>query len=128
MSKMLIVDDSKLMRGIIRGAAESLGFEALEAGNGREALERLEEPGAEEIELILLDVNMPELDGFASLEAIKADDRFKDIPVIMVTTEAERASIVRAIKAGAANYVCKPFSREDLITKMVESLGQGLGL
>ncbi len=128
MGKVLSVDDSRLMRTIIRGAAESLGFEVLEADNGKKALAVLEETGGEDVELILLDVNMPEMDGFTCLEAIKDNARFQEIPVMMVTTESERSSIVRAIKAGAVNYVCKPFSHEDLIAKMAESLGQGLGI
>ena len=91
MSKVLSVDDSRLMRNIIRGAAESLGFEVLEADNGKVALEVLEENQDEDIDLILLDVNMPEMDGFTCLDKIKSDDRFKDIPIMMVTTESERA-------------------------------------
>ena len=70
---------------------------------------------------------MPVMDGFTCLETIKGDEQFQHIPVMMVTTENERASIVRAIKAGAVNYVCKPFSHEDLIAKIAESLGQGFG-
>lgn len=128
MGKILSVDDSRLMRTLVRGAAEALGYQLLEAENGKTALDVLaaEEPG--EVELILLDVNMPEMDGFTCLDKLKADPRFSAIPVMMVTTESERVSIVRAIRAGAVNYVCKPFSQEDLISKMVESLGQGLGM
>ena len=128
MGKILSVDDSKLMRNIIRAAAESLGYEFSEAENGRRALDMLEESGGKDVDLILLDVNMPEMDGFECLETLKADERFAHIPVMMVTTESERVNVVRAIKGGAVNYVCKPFSHEDLTAKIVESLGQGLGM
>ncbi len=126
MGKILSVDDSKLMRTVIRGAAEALGYECLEAAHGKECMEVLEQH-YEDISLILLDVNMPEMDGFETLEAAKGDERFQHIPVMMVTTESERTNILRAIRGGAVNYVCKPFTQEELTTKMVESLGQGLG-
>lgn len=126
MAKVLSVDDSRMMRAIIKGAAESLGFDVLEAGNGEEAFQVLEANDAADISLILLDVNMPGMNGFEVLEKLKADNRYMEIPVMMVTTESERANIVRAIKAGAANYVCKPFTPEELVTKIAESMGQGM--
>ncbi len=126
MSKILSADDSMLMRTIIRRVVESLGYECVEAADGKAALKALESHYAD-VQLIMLDVNMPEMNGFDVLDAVKKDDRFKDIPVMMVTTESEREQIVRGIKAGAVNYVCKPFSHEDLSTKIVESLGQAMG-
>jgi two-component system chemotaxis response regulator CheY len=123
--RIMTVDDSATVRQYIRSAIEILGFELLEAGNGQEALALLEaEQGR--IDLILLDWNMPVLDGFETLGRIKTDDRFKSIPVTMVTTETERHKVVSAIAAGAKNYVMKPFSQEDLIGKIMESLGMGL--
>ncbi len=126
MGKILSADDSMMMRKIISGAASALGYDVVEAADGAEAM-RLIEANVGDLDLIVLDVNMPEMTGFEVLDALKGDDRFKSIPVMMVTTESERVNIVRAIKAGAANYVCKPFTQEELTTKMVESLGQGLG-
>lgn len=126
MGKILSVDDSPVMRRIIGSAAEVLGYEFLEAGEADAAMEVLEGT-PETVDLILLDVNMPGIDGFELLENLKSDDRYKEIPTMMVTTESERKQIVRAIRVGAANYVCKPFTQEELMTKMVESLGQGLG-
>ena len=125
MGKILSVDDSMTIRRIISGAVEMLGYDTLEAENGQAALDILETT-YKEIDLILLDINMPVMDGFTTLDHIKSDERFKSIPVIMVTTESERSNIVRAIKSGAANYVCKPFTPEELSTKMAESLGFGL--
>lgn len=125
MGKILSVDDSPVMRRIIGSAVEVLGYDFLEAGEADTALQVLQ--GVHDgIDLILLDVNMPGINGFELLEKLKADKRYKDIPTMMVTTESERMQIVRAIRVGAANYVCKPFTQEELMTKMVESLGQGL--
>ena len=124
MASVLSVDDSRIMRKMIGNAAETIGYDLLEAEDGRKALDVLE-ANIENVDLILLDINMPVMNGIETLEAIKADDRFKEIPVVMVTTETSRASIVEAIKMGAANYVCKPFTQEELTTKMVESIGMG---
>jgi two-component system chemotaxis response regulator CheY len=126
MGKIFSVDDSTLIRNIVRRVAEVLGCDFMEAPNGRVALEILE-CDCSDIDIILLDVNMPDMDGFTLLDRLKADDRFRAIPVMMVTTESERVKIVRAIKAGATNYLCKPFTQEDLVTKIAESLGHGLG-
>jgi len=127
MGKIMSVDDQRMVRSVIRGAAEMLGYDFIEAENGRVALELLEKH-YEEVDLIVLDVNMPEMNGLECLDEIMTDARFKTIPVMMVTTESERQTIVNAIKTGAANYVCKPFTQEELTTKMVESLGHGLGM
>lgn len=125
MPKILSVDDSRIMRSIMRGAVEALGYDFLEAADGVEGLAVLEGESAE-VDLILLDVNMPNMDGFTMLEKLKQDDRFGHIPVMMVTTESERVQVIRGIKAGAANYLCKPFTQEDLSTKIVETLSEGM--
>nr|WP_320134122.1 response regulator [uncultured Holophaga sp.] len=121
MSRILSVDDSATMRRIIGRAVAVLGYEFLEAENGLRALELL--PAHPDIELIILDVNMPEMDGFETLKRIKGDSRFCNIPVMMVTTESDRTRIVEAIQAGAANYVTKPFNQEDLGAKIAQCLG-----
>jgi two-component system chemotaxis response regulator CheY len=123
--KILSVDDSRTARQIIRNAVEILGFDFIEAENGIQALEILRKQDVP-VDLILLDWNMPEMDGLQTLGALKADDALKNIPVTMVTTEVERVRVVMAIAAGAKNYVMKPFSQEDLIAKIMESLGLGL--
>ncbi|MGE5417288.1 MAG: response regulator [Acidobacteriota bacterium] len=122
--RILSVDDSSVIRKIMRGAAEVLGYELAEAADGFEGLTVLEER-CDDIELILLDWNMPGMNGIEFLENIKADDRFKHIPVMMVTTETEKENIVRAIRTGAAHYMVKPFTMEELTTRILESLGQG---
>jgi two-component system chemotaxis response regulator CheY len=124
MKKVLSVDDSGVMRRIIGRTVDVLGYGFLEAANGLEALEVLAK-NAEEIALIILDVNMPEMDGFELLRRVKADPKYKNIPVMMLTTESERSRIIEAIQAGAVNYICKPFQQEDLTVKIAESLGEG---
>ena len=118
--KILSVDDSTIIRRIIRGAIEVMGFDCLEAENGKVALEIL---AKEAVDLIILDWNMPELDGYSTLLAIKADPALKHIPVMMVTTESEKNNVIKAIQAGASYYVTKPFSQEDLMTLILESTG-----
>ena len=120
--RILSVDDSMLVRLYVRKAAEVLGYEFLEAVDGREALDVLaREEG--KIDLILLDWHMPEMDGMDLLKTLKKDERYKAIPVTMVTAEVERDNILEAIEAGAKNYVMKPFTQEKLIGKILESLG-----
>ena len=122
--RLLTVDDSAIVRKIIRAAADVLEFELSEAENGKEALEYMEET-KEEIDLILLDWNMPVMDGYQFLLELKSRDKYKRIPVMMVTTESEKENIVKAIKAGAIHYMVKPFTMEELIKKIMECLGKG---
>ncbi|PCJ57781.1 MAG: two-component system response regulator [Planctomycetota bacterium] len=111
--KILVVDDSTTMRRILINCLKKIGFEDIvQAGDGLEAQNVLKEHP--DVGLALVDWNMPNMNGFEFLEATKADDEFKHIPMIMVTTEAEKKNVVLAIKAGAANYVIKPFT-EDVI-------------
>jgi two-component system chemotaxis response regulator CheY len=124
-TKILAVDDSAMMLRIIGGAIETLGYVPVSAGNGKEALNALARH-RDEIALVMLDWNMPVMDGLSTLEAIKSDARNADIPVMMVTTECERQRVVEAIKAGARHYVTKPFAQQDLTVRILECLGQGL--
>lgn len=118
--KILSADDSSMIRRVIKGAVEMVGHELVEARDGKEALEVLDKHP--DIGLILLDWNMPNLDGLSVLKAVKADERYKAIPVVMVTTEVEKSKVVEAIKAGAKNYVMKPFSQSDLVSKIMETI------
>lgn len=120
--KILTVDDSRMIRMIIINTLKSLGYEALEAANADIALEVLQEK-SEEINLILLDWNMPGMNGYDLLKLIKASDKYKHIPVMMVTTEGERKNVIKAIQSGAENYLTKPFTPEDLSIKILECLG-----
>lgn len=123
--KIMSVDDSRATRLFIKNVVDVLGFEFVEAKDGKEGLKLLlEEKG--KVDLILLDWNMPVMNGMEMLLELKANDTLKEIPVTMVTTEIERHKVVEAIAKGAKNYVMKPFSQEDLIGKILESLGMGI--
>lgn len=121
-TKILSVDDSATMRRMVGRVVATLGLDLLEAANGLEALEALRRnPG--EVALVVLDVNMPELDGEQTLLEIKRDPALQGIPVMMLTTESERNRVLGFIQAGAANYLMKPFTPEDLATKIAGCLG-----
>ena len=126
--KILSVDDSAATRLFIKQAVLVLGCTFNEAENGRAAFELLETQARnnELPDLILLDLHMPVMGGMELLSRLKEDDRFKHISITMVTTELERESIVSAIDLGAVNYLVKPFAQEELIAKIMESLGMGL--
>jgi two-component system chemotaxis response regulator CheY len=123
--RVMSVDDSKATRQFIKRAIDVLGFEFLEAADGKEGIELLERENAN-VDLILLDWNMPVMNGMEMLEIMRSHDLFKHIPVTLVTTEHERDKVFEAIDKGAKNYLIKPFSQEDLISKIMESLGIGL--
>ncbi len=122
--QIMTVDDSAVMRRIISGSIEALGYTPVHAEHGRAALEKLDDSG-EEIALILLDWNMPQMNGLDTLKALKQDPKTAEIPVMMVTTERERGNVVLAIQEGAQHYLTKPFSQQDLMTRMMQCLGLG---
>jgi two-component system chemotaxis response regulator CheY len=114
--KILVVDDMSTMRRIVKNIMKQLGFVNVEeAENGREALEKLR---AESFGFIISDWNMPVMTGIDLLRAIRADDKLKAIPVLMVTAEAQKQNLVEAIQAGVSNYIVKPFTAEVLQEKM----------
>lgn len=120
--KVLTIDDSSTVRELIRNAADVLGFECLEATNGAEGLE-LVKHNHSDLDLILLDWNMPVMDGMEFLKTMKADTSFKKIPITMVTSENIKENIIAAISEGAKNYIVKPFTQDEIMKKMLESLG-----
>jgi two-component system chemotaxis response regulator CheY len=121
--KILFADDSPVIKKMVKRALEPAGFELLEANDGKEALAVLEKSYTEVV-LIISDWNMPNMNGFDFLKAVKASSAFKHIPVIMLTTEGEKANINKAIQAGAANYMLKPFNAPDLVKKVTQCLGR----
>lgn len=121
---IMTVDDSAVMRRIISGGIEAIGYHVVEAKHGRDALDKLDAK-SDEIALILLDWNMPEMNGLDTLKALKSDPRTAEIPVMMVTTERERGNVVIAIQEGAQHYLTKPFNQQDLMTRMMQCLGLG---
>ncbi|MBF0414362.1 MAG: response regulator [Magnetococcales bacterium] len=122
--KLLTIDDSRTIRRVISGIGAMLGYEVLEAENGMEGLKVLEQ-SSHEVGLVLLDWNMPGMIGLDVLKAIKRDPRWQHIPVMMVTTEGEKDYIVKSIQAGACHYQTKPFTQEEMATRIMEAMGMG---
>ncbi len=112
----LVVDDSRAMRSILARLMAGLGFEVSQAGDGAEALSVLE--GGVRPDVILVDWNMPVMDGLTFIKTVRGREDLRDISLMMVTTESEQAQIVRALAAGAHEYVIKPFSDEVIAEKL----------
>lgn len=112
----LVIDDSRAMRMILRQILMEMGFEVAEAGNGREALERLKQ--AAKTELALVDWNMPEMNGYEFVCAVRAEPVYNDLRLMMVTTESEMSQMVKALEAGANEYVMKPFTKDVIREKL----------
>jgi two-component system, chemotaxis family, chemotaxis protein CheY len=114
--RALIVDDSRAIRSIIKSILKGLGFETLEAGHGREGLDRLQESGP--VELAMVDWNMPEMNGFEFVKAVRAEAKFQDMQLVMCTTETDIGDVARALEAGANEYLMKPFNKEAVLEKL----------
>jgi two-component system chemotaxis response regulator CheY len=116
----LVVDDSRAMRSILARLMTQLGFEVAQAGDGQEALDRLDAGLRPDVALV--DWNMPVMDGLTFIKTVRTRDELRDMSLMMVTTESEHGNIVRALAAGAHEYVIKPFT-EDVITGKLALLG-----
>jgi len=117
--RFLVVDDSTTMRRIIINTLNKAGYQDCgEAANGRAGLERLAESGAD---LVITDWNMPEMGGIEFIRAIRANAATRELPVLMVTTNAAKDDIVEALKAGISSYIVKPFT-PDTIKQKIEAL------
>jgi len=117
--RILVVDDERLNRMILRRALEAEGHEVREAADGRAALDRLAEAP---VDVVLLDIVMPVLDGYETLRAIKADPALGYIPVIIISSVDELSSVVRCIEMGATDYLPKPFEPAILRARLDSSL------
>ncbi|MBP6264467.1 MAG: chemotaxis response regulator CheY [Nitrospira sp.] len=114
--KILVVDDMSTMRRIVKNILKQLGFNNLEeAENGQEALTKLK---ADTYGFVVSDWNMPVMMGIDMLRAIRADEKLKKIPVLMVTAEAQKENLMEAVQAGVSNYVVKPFTAETMQEKI----------
>ena len=113
--RALIVDDSRFVRGYLRGLLEEMGIECEEAADGQAGMDQLHAGVA--FDLALVDWNMPVMDGLEMLRQLRAQE-FDDMKVLMVTTEAENEFITRALDAGADEYLMKPFDEEALSEKL----------
>lgn len=116
----LIIDDSRTMRSILRRIVTELGYETTEAANGQDALDALEDGLMPD--LCLIDWNMPLMDGYTFVTRVRAEPRWRNLTLMMVTTESEHGQIVRALAAGAHEYVIKPFTPDAIVEKL-ELLG-----
>jgi two-component system chemotaxis response regulator CheY len=116
--RFLIVDDSSTMRRIIINTLNKLGHQDfVEASNGREGIDRLGASNGS-IDMIITDWNMPEMNGIDFIKAVRGTSVSKDVPVLMVTTNAAKDDIVEALRAGVNNYVVKPFTAETIKEKI----------
>jgi two-component system chemotaxis response regulator CheY len=113
----MVIDDSRAMRGILKRILLPLGFEVREAGNGRDALDQLWNEDLHP-QLALIDWNMPEMNGLEFVVAVRKQKHLRQMTLMMVTTESEQGQIVRALAAGAHEYVIKPFTAEAIIEKL----------
>ncbi|HQY32410.1 response regulator [Actinotalea sp.] len=118
--RALVIDDSRTMRRIIVGVLRSMGFDTVEAGDGREALDVLET--GIPVDLACIDWNMPVMNGLEFVLAVRENRAWRGVTLMMVTTESEHNQIVRALAAGAHEYVIKPFT-PDAIRDKLQLLG-----
>ena len=116
----LVVDDSDVIRKILAAYLQKLGFMVTVAINGREALDRLR--AMDRADVALVDWNMPEMDGISLVRAIRADEGYAGLPVMMVTTNSEMTHVSQALDAGANEYIMKPFTA-DMLREKLELLG-----
>ena len=114
--RALIVDDSRATRTIIKRMLTDVGFEVVEATDGVDALRRLNEIG--QADVLLVDWNMPEMNGYDLICAIRGDRRYDKVPLMMVTSETEMGQMAKALEAGANEYVMKPFTKEVIAEKL----------
>ena len=118
--KVLAIDDSKTLRMIIGKHLTPFGVDLLQAENGEQGIARAREASPD---VILLDYNMPVLDGYHTLIELKTDPALKAIPVVMLTTETVKETVIKLVKLGLKDYIAKPFTREVLLQKLNPILG-----
>jgi two-component system chemotaxis response regulator CheY len=121
---ILIVDDSRLMRNIVKNCFNLLKIpcQYVEAGSGKDALIQLQ---THLINLVFLDWNMPEMSGIEFLKRVRAMDKYKNLPIIMVTSEGSKHNVLEAFKYGATDYIVKPLSEKYLREKVFRLISKG---
>jgi two-component system chemotaxis response regulator CheY len=112
----LVVDDSRVLRRILGDILRQLGFQVAEAGNGQDALRHLKEESRPDV--VLVDWNMPEMNGLQFVSAVREQEQLRDLPLMMVTTETEMERMAAALTAGANEYLMKPFGKQDVADKL----------
>jgi len=120
--RFLVVDDSPAMRKIVTNCLKRLGYhEVVEAENGASALTELGKGG---VDAVVTDWNMPGMDGLALVKKMRSDDRFKEIPVMMVTADSAKQDVITAVQAGVNDFVIRPFTARVFREKLDKILGQ----
>lgn len=120
--KILVVDDFSTMRRIVKNILKQIGYENVtEAENGADAFAKLEASG--DFQFVVTDWNMPVMDGLGLLKKVRSTPALKNLPILMVTAEAEKEKVVTAIQAGVNNYIVKPFTAEVLQEKINKIFG-----
>ena len=117
MKTVMVVDDSRIMRNIVKNTFEQLRIPVhfLEAEDGAKALQVL---FGNKVDLVLLDWNMPNLSGIEFLRQVRSMDKYRTVPIIMVTSESSKLSVVEAVKAGVTAYITKPFTDKNFMEKL----------
>jgi len=124
--KVLVVDDSSTMRRIIVNTLARLGYkDVVQGADGVEAWEAMQ--ANPDIGVVITDWNMPNMNGLELVKKIRAEEKYIDIPIIMVTTEGGKAEVITALKAGVNNYIVKPFTPQVLKEKLQAVLGVNEG-
>jgi adenylate cyclase len=122
--RVLVVDDTPFNRQLLRRLLDRIGHVTLEAADGQAALDLLRDPATEPVDVILLDIVMPVMDGYETLAALKADEALRDVPVIVISGVDELDSVVRCIEMGAADYLPKTVDPAIIRARVAASLGQ----
>jgi two-component system chemotaxis response regulator CheY len=123
MNRLLIVDDSKLMRDMVAACLRPLGAVTFEfAGTGLEAIERLSLSG---FDLVVLDLNMPDVGGVEVVEFVRSQDRLRTLPILIVTTRGDDESRARVLEAGASGFLAKPFAPDMILDEVRRLLPSG---
>jgi two-component system chemotaxis response regulator CheY len=114
--RAMVIDDSRAIRLILGKMLKELGYEVVDAENGAVAMEKLK--SSEKVDIALVDWNMPEMNGYEFVCAVRKEEVYNDMPLMMVTTETEMSQVVKALEAGANEYVMKPFTKEMISEKL----------
>jgi two-component system, chemotaxis family, chemotaxis protein CheY len=114
--RALVIDDSSVMRAWLKNLLEEMSFDVIEACHGSQALERLAQSGG--VDLMLLDINMPEMDGVTFLRRIRSEHDYDRTMIMMVTSENSASKIKESLQLGANEYIMKPVSKEALLEKL----------
>lgn len=117
---ILVVDDARSMRGLVAMTLKSAGYNVVEACDGQDAVEKI---GQQKVNMVLSDLNMPRMDGIALIRELKADPKYKFLPIVMLTTESEEEKKREGQQAGAKAWIVKPFKPETVVKVVQKIIG-----